>query len=87
MKLNHRTGMFLDKGHVVHSREAYAVQQIAPGCYWARWARAAGQEELLHGKADFIILAKSYGKKQARIEVGHRGLSRTEPRGTNELYE
>jgi hypothetical protein len=47
----------------------------------------AGQEELLHGEADFVILAKSYVNKQARIEVGHQGLGRAEPGGTNELYE
>lgn len=34
---------------------------------------AARQEELFHGKADIVILAKSYGKKKAEIEVGHLG--------------
>lgn len=34
---------------------------------------AARQEELLRGKADFIMLAEAYGKKQAKIAVGHHG--------------
>lgn len=48
---------------------------------------AAMQAELLHGKADFVILAKSYGKKPARIGVGHQGLSRADPGDTKELWE
>lgn len=48
----------------------------------------AGQEELLaHGKADFVILAKSYVNKQAKIEARHQGFGRAEPGGTNEVYE